>query len=273
MSDERSKSVKKAAHLQRRVAPAPPSRSATGDRHGFVHILSNTAIRKPKNQSLWCLNRKSYAEGSTFYVTSITLNKVPFTLLGAIGSLSPLVVALITSTTDLRTTTEQMDRMEKIGDETVTKKREPFLDNPYKAPKDTGHETAKDGRAGMKTTALSHSTPDLMPSSSCLVLGDRLPRLSGGTGRNGRGAKKAPSELVRTGGASLCHPSPWDVVKAIPSIHAVRWFPFASNTDASTETVSSSREELSWWKSTRDEERSAPERCGDVQGLTHLGWL
>lgn len=239
MSAERSKSVKNAAHLQRRVAPAPPSRSATGDRHSSVRILSNTVIGKPKNQSLWCLNGKSYAEGSTFYVTSITLNKVPFTLLEAIGSLSPLAVAFITSISDIRPTTEQLDQMEKFGDMTVTKKCEPFLDNLCKAPKETGHETAENGSVSVKTAAPTHSTLDIMPLTvSRWVLGARLPRLSGGMGRNGRGAKNAPSELVRAGGASLCHPSPRGVVKATPSIQAVRWFPVASHSDVDMETVS-----------------------------------
>jgi hypothetical protein len=263
--------VKKAAYLERRVAPAPPSRSAAKESHSFAHILPLSVTgRNPKNQSLWCLSGKGYAEAGTFYVTSITLIKVSFTLLEAIGSLSPLGVAFITYISDVWATAEQLDQVDESGNETVTREGEPLLDNLYTALKESGHETAENGSSGVRTTTPNHSTLDIMaPDRSDSVLGARLPRLSGSTGRNVMGAKKAPSELARTGGASLCHPSTRGVVKAIPQIHAVRWFPAASYSDADMETVSL-RADLSWWKSANNEDRSAPERCADVQGLTHL---
>jgi hypothetical protein len=80
------------------------------------------------------------------------------------------------------------------------------------------------------------------------------------------GAKKP---LPRTGGASLCHPSRRGVVKAIPMIQNVRWFPNASLSGADMETVPFAAG-LSWWKPANNEDRSAPERCADVQGLTHF---
>jgi hypothetical protein len=136
---ERSKSVKIVAHLER-VAPAPPSRIAAEECHSFAPVLPSMNGRKVRAQSLRRPIGKSYAEAGTFFMTSITLSRVRFTLLELIGSLSPLKVALITVTSDSWATADQLDRMEKFGNETVTIKRELFLDNPHK------HQ----GRLGMR---------------------------------------------------------------------------------------------------------------------------
>lgn len=237
---------------------------------GVLPLISSGA--NAKNQSLWCATAKGYAESGTFYVTSLTPVGLRFTLLELIGSLNPSDVTLITVLSDLGVTSSQLDRIERCGNDPVTIKRELFLDNLYKAPKDTDHETAENGSSGVKTTTMpNHSTFNLAAQNrSNTALGARLPRLSGGLGRNIVGAKKAPSELARTGGASLCHLSKRDVVKAIPQNQSVRWFPAASLSGDAMGT-GSLRADLSWWKSASDEDRSAPERCGDVQGLTHLG--
>lgn len=122
----------------------------------------------------------------------------------------------------------------------------------------------------MNTVALKSSPNIIMTQDpSCTVLGACLPLLSGGTGRNSMGAKKAPSELVRTRGASLCHPSTRDAVKAISEIQTVNWVPTTPFAGVVMETVTL-QVELSWCEPTSGRNRPAPERCADVPGLAHL---
>jgi hypothetical protein len=241
--------------------------------HDFVDVLCLSMTgRIIPNQSVRRLTAKGYAESGTFYMTSITLLGIRFTLLEVIGNLNPLEVTLITALSDLWVASNQLNLMKRCGNETVTIELEPFLDNPCKAPKDTDYETtAENGSSGVNTAALNHSSLDLVTQDhSCTVLGARLLRSLGSVGRNVAGSQKASSELVRTDGASLCHLSKRDVVKAIPQIQPVRWFPAASLSGAYMET-GSLLADLSWWKSANNEDRSAPERCADVQGLTRLG--
>ena len=197
--------------------------------HGFVAVILPLALsgEKTAKQSLWCATAKGYAETGTFYVTSITLFGVRFTLLTAIGILSPKEVTPITI---LRVSSSQLSQ---IGRCSVTLKHELLLDNPYKVLKDTDDDaTAENGGFGVNATVSDHLTLDhIAQNYSLKALGARLPRLSGGMGRNIMGAKKAPSELARTGGASLCHLSKRDVVKAVPLMKSVKRFSVALFSD------------------------------------------
>lgn len=235
-----------------------------------VVLLLSMNCLNAKNQSLWRPNGKGYAKAGTFFVSSVTSIAVRFTLVEFIGSLNPSEVTLITFLTCVKAASSNQNQMERYGNETVTISCELFLDNPCNASKESVHETTENGCFGVNNTMSSHSTRDLMAQyTSHAVLGARLLPLSGSMGRNIMGAKQAPSELVRTGGALLCRPSPRGVVKAIPEIRIVEWVPAASFADVHMETGSLGAD-FRGGSMPNDEDRSAPECCGDIQGLTHL---
>lgn len=219
-----------------------------------------------------CLTRKGYAKVGTFFVTSITLVKVRFTLLELIGILNPLGVALITFISDVRATSHNLDQVEKHGDEAVAIKRESFLDNPYKAPKESVHDMAETGSSGVNAAALHFSTSHIMAQNhSRTVLGAPYAAPVMRRGQEQHGSQKGPVRLARTGGASLCRPSTRDAVKAIPEIQTVHWVPTAPLTGAG-ETVSLLGSAFVV-EAYQRQNRLAPERCADVPGLAHLGKL
>lgn len=244
---------KEATHLGR-VAPTPPSRSAADESPNLVGVLPSMDAGECQEPKSMRRTRKGYAKFGIFFVTSITLLEARFTLLKIIGSLNPPGVTLITLISDLWVTSYDLDHMDKYVNETVTVKRELFLANPCKKhQRSLSMITAENGSSGVNTVALKSSPHIIMTQNpSCTVLGACLPLLSGGTGRNSMGAKKAPSEFVRTRGASLCHPSTRDAVKAIPEIQTVKWVPTTSFANVAMETLTLPVE-LSWCKPTSDE--------------------
>lgn len=142
------------------------------------------------------------------------------------------------------------------------------LTTHVKTPRESEHDTAENGSFGLSTAALNSTSLAMPQNPSLTALGARLPLPFGSTGRNSRGAKKAPLELVRTRGALLCYPSTRDAVKAIPAIQTVNWVPEASLFSVVMETVKS-MVGLSWCEPTKDEAGQPGTLCRR-SGLAHL---